>query len=344
MPYFDYSAHTQADPSVLRRLVELEEHTIGNANSAHQEGRAANAVMASILEDIASLCKVSPEELILTSGATESNNLAVKGIAMASRHVGKHIISTAMEHSSVSACLTSLQASGYEIDLVRVGSDGLIDTEELRDLLRRDTCLVSISAVESEAGIVQPVEEIASILASFPNTRLHIDTTQAIGKIPVSFAYGDTISFSPHKFYGLTGTGVLIRKKGVSLSPQMEGGASTTPYRSGTPALSLSGSIVPALETALKEQETHYQEVLKKNLFLKEQLSSIPSIRINSSKHSIPHRSNPFRKPFCSDQLHAHTAYTFSALRGQILPLLFCSALAAYVSESVPRPYRTSHP
>ena len=137
MIYLDYSANTPADPAVLDAFCRTEQAYIGNPNSAHPAGRAAQAEMARATEGIAALLGVSPEEIIYTSGASESNNLALKGIAQASRHVGRHILSTALEHSSVGGALSALQQQGCEVDLVDIGRDGTVDLEHLRELLRR---------------------------------------------------------------------------------------------------------------------------------------------------------------------------------------------------------------
>ena len=187
MIYLDYAAHAPADPAVLERFCDMERRFPANPNSVHAAGKAAREEMARVTEQIAALTGASPAEVIFTSGATEANNLAIKGIAQASRHIGKHIISTPLEHSSVSGSLTALQERGWEIDLLSIGRDGTVDPEEVRELLRPDTVLVAICAVDSELGTIQPVNEITALLADHPNCRLHVDATQAIGRIPVDF-------------------------------------------------------------------------------------------------------------------------------------------------------------
>ena len=212
MIYLDYAAHAPADPAVLERFCDIERRFPANPNSIHMAGKAAREEMARVTEQIAALTGASPAEVIFTSGATEANNLAIKGIAQASRHIGKHIISTPLEHSSVSGSLTALQERGWEIDLLSIGRDGTVDPEEVRELLRPDTVLVAICAVDSELGTIQPVNEIAALLADHPNCRLHVDATQAIGRIPVDFSGIDTLSFAPHKFGGICGSGVLLKR------------------------------------------------------------------------------------------------------------------------------------
>lgn len=292
MIYLDYSANTPVDPLVLERFCQTERFFIGNANSLHSAGVAARAEMARVTESIASMLHVHPSELIYTSGASEANNLALKGIAQISRHLGTHIISTALEHSSVSGCLTALQEQGYTIDLVDIKKDGTLDLDHLQQLLRQDTVLVAISAVDSELGVVQPVAKIAQILREYPNCRLHVDATQAMGKIDVSFSGVDTMSFTAHKFYGLNGCGILFKRKGLAIEPLIHGGASTTVYRSGTPTVALSASIELALRIALSEQNTRKQVVAEHNAILRAALSAYERVRINSPQSAIPHILN----------------------------------------------------
>jgi cysteine desulfurase len=288
MVYLDYSAHTPASQQVLNCFLDVEQNYIGNANSKHIAGFMANERLEGATNSIAKLLNVSPDEIIYTSGATESNNLAIKGVARAFRHSGKHIISTPLEHSSVSAPLTALQEQGYEIDLLHINKDGKVDLDSLKELLRKDTILVTISAVDSELGTVQPVEEISKILSDYPNCHLHLDATQAVGKIPVDFTLADTISFSSHKFYGINGSGILIKKKDLVIEPLLHGGKSTTIYRSGTPTLSLAVATECAINNAITNQKEWFEQVQIKNKALREFLSNYPKVRINSPAGAIP--------------------------------------------------------
>ena len=275
MIYLDYAAHAPADPTVLERFCDMERRFPANPNSVHAAGKAAREEMARVTEQIAALTGASPAEVIFTSGATEANNLAIKGIAQASRHIGKHIISTPLEHSSVSGSLTALQERGWEIDLLSIGRDGTVDPEEVRELLRPDTVLVAICAV-----------------ADHPNCRLHVDATQAIGRIPVDFSGIDTLSFAPHKFGGICGSGVLLKRSRMSLEPQMNGGASTTLYRSGTPALGLAASAALALQLACDERESRCAAVQRHSARLRKALAAYPAVHINSPEHAVPHILN----------------------------------------------------
>ena len=292
MIYLDYSANTPVDARVLEQFCAVERRCIGNANSHHQAGSAAKAEIDAATIKIASLLGVQPAEIIYTSGASEANNFALKGLARLSRHAGRHIISTSLEHSSVSGTLTALQEQGYEIDLLDVKQDGTVDLEHLKDLLRPDTICVAVTLVDSELGVVQPVQEIAAILKAYPHCHLHVDATQAVGKIPVSFEGVDTMSLTAHKFYGLNGIGLLIKRRNLVLEPLIHGGESTTIYRSGTPTVALASSLACALDLAVTDLPGRVDHVAKLNAELRAALSTYPLVRINSPEHAIPHVLN----------------------------------------------------
>lgn len=288
MIYLDYSANTPVDTRVLEQFCAVERRCIGNANSHHQAGSAAKAEIDAATIKIASLLGVQPAEIIYTSGASEANNFALKGLARLSRHVGRHIISTPLEHSSVSGTLTALQEQGYEIDLLDVKQDGTVDLEHLKDLLRPDTICVAITLVDSELGVVQPVQEIAAILKAYPHCHLHVDATQAVGKIPVSFEGVDTMSLTAHKFYGLNGIGLLIKRRNLALEPLIHGGESTTIYRSGTPTVALACSLALALDKAMTELSERVERVRSLNARLRTELANYPKVRINSPEAAVP--------------------------------------------------------
>ena len=292
MIYLDYSANTPVDEAVLARFCEIERHCPGNANSRHAAGAAAKAAIDEATQSIARSLGVQPAEIIYTSGASEANNFAIKSIARLERHHGKHIISTPLEHSSVSGSLTALQEQGYEIDLVDIRQDGTVGLDHLKELLRPDTILVAVTAVDSELGVVQPVAEIAELLKDRPHCHFHVDATQAVGKLPVSFDGIDTMSLTAHKFYGLNGIGVLVKRRGLALEPLIHGGESTTIYRSGTPTVALAASLETALNSAVNELPERSARVKEANLYLRTALSKYPKVRINSPESAIPHILN----------------------------------------------------
>ena len=292
MIYFDYAANTPVDERVLERFSNTAKEYIGNPNSVHKAGKDAFAKMEEITEAIARLLGVKHAEIIYTSGASESNNFAIKGIANAKKHIGKHIITSFLEHSSVGASIMALQEQGYEIDMVDITREGKVDTAHLQELMRKDTILVTACAVDSELGVIQPIEEMDKIIREYPDCAFHIDATQAVGKIPYSFEFGDTISIAPHKFYGLNGCGLVIKKESLIIPPLITGGASTTIFRSGTPALALADSILAALEIYLKdiEERMTYVNDLKQELI--SFYEKFKNVRVNSPKNSFPYIIN----------------------------------------------------
>ena len=292
MIYLDYSANTPVDERVLSRFAETERGFMGNPNSKHSAGTAAESRLAEITASIAKLMGVKPSEIIYTSGAAEANNTAINGIAHTTRHTGKHIISTPLEHPTVSAPLTRLQEQGYEIDLVDIGRDGIIDLEHLSELMRKDTVLVAVSAVDSELGVIQPIEKIAELLREYPNCHLHVDATQAVGKTGLVLEGVDTAAFSAHKFYGLNGSGLLYKREGLVIEPLIHGGSGTTPFRSGTPTLALAAAFETALELAVTEMPERIKRVAEHNAYLREFFAGRDKVRINSPSHAIPHIQN----------------------------------------------------
>ena len=286
--YLDYAADTPPDERVVSVYLETAKSCFANPNSTHQCGISAKKTVQQSLSEIAELLHIGKEEIVLTSGASEANNLAVKGIAFANRRRGKHIISTFLEHSSVSGALTFLQEQGWEIDLVNIKPDGTVDLDHLKSLLRQDTILCAVCAVDSELGTVQPVREIAEILQDYPNCRLHIDATQAIGKTQIDLSCADTASFAPHKFFGLKGSGVLYKKQGVVLEPLIHGGASTTIYRSGTPDAPAAAALSAALRYAVSEFDERLHKVQALNQKLRNHFARHDRIRMNSPKKAVP--------------------------------------------------------
>ena len=304
--YLDYSATTPANKEVIDTFSKVSLDYIGNPNSLHKLGLESKKLMDASINQIASLLGVKPSEIIFTSGATESNNLAIFGVINRYSNRGKHIITTKLEHSSVLEGMKYLEKKGYKIDYVNITKDGLVDISDLKKKIGKDTVLVSICHVNSEVGFIQNVNEIGKILKDYPTTIFHVDGTQAIGKIPVSLENIDLYSFSSHKFYGLKGSGILYKKEGLEIDPILFGGKSQSNYRSGTPALPLIVSTSKALRLALDNLEDKYNHLLDLNKYLKDKLTDIDGVIINSNSNSIPHILNisiPGIKP--ETMLHA---------------------------------------
>lgn len=292
MLYLDYSANTPVDEEVLRCFCEAERRYPGNANAHHQAGTAAKAAINEATRSIARCLGAPPAGIIYTSGASEANNLAVKGLAALGDAAGRHILSTPLEHSSVIGSLEALQKQGYEVELLDILPDGTVDLADLKKRLRPDTILVAVTAVDSELGVVQPIAEIAELLKAYPNCHFHVDATQAVGKIPVQFEGMDTMSLTAHKFYGLNGIGVLVKRLGLALPPLIHGGESTTPYRSGTPTVALACSLALALEKATAELPARAAAARSLNDRLRAELSLYPKVRVNSPANAVPHILN----------------------------------------------------
>jgi len=292
MIYLDYSATTPVNKQVLETFNKVCLDYPGNSNSLHSLGVKSKQLEDYSTNKIAKLLKVKPTEIIYTSGASESNNLAIKGVCFKYKNRGKHIITTLLEHSSIIGPLNYLTSLGYEVDFVKIKDDGTVDLEHLKELLREDTILVSVCAVDSELGLKQPINEIGEILKNYPKCIFHVDCTQAIGKINIDFTNIDLASISAHKFYGLKGIGLLIKKENITIEPLIHGGKSTTSYRSGTPALPLIVSLSKALELILTNINNNYTYISKLNKIIKDKLSTYDLIHINSTDNSIPHTIN----------------------------------------------------
>ncbi len=292
MVYLDYAANTPVDKEVLDLYYDVTLKYFGNPNSSHKLGRDANQYIEKCTRNIAKNLRVLPEEIIYTSGATEANNLVIKGICERYKNYGKHIIISSLEHNSIVSPATVMQDLGFDVELIPVTKEGIIDIESLKKMIRPDTILVSICSVDSEIGLVQPIEEISSFLSKYPHTFFHTDATQALGKVNIDFSKVDLITIAPHKFYGINGIGILIKKKNVSLKPMIYGGRSTTVFRSGTPVVASIAATDKALEIAIKEQKTRYEYVDKLNQKIIKYLSQYPFVHLNHSSLSIPFTIN----------------------------------------------------
>ena len=292
MIYLDYSATTPVDKRVLDTFNKVCLEYPGNSNSLHSLGVKSKELEEYITTKIADILKVKPTEIIYTSCSSESNNTAIKGICLKYKNRGKHIITTSLEHSSVIAPLNYLTKQGFEVDLVNLKEDGTVDLEHLKSLMRDDTILVSISYVDSELGIVQPINEISKIVKKNPKTFFHVDCTQAVGKVNIDLSNIDLASISAHKIYGLKGVALLIKKENIVIEPLIHGGKSTTLYRSGTPALPLYASMMKALELIIPNIDENTKYISKLNKKIIDKLSTYENVYINSTDKSVVNTIN----------------------------------------------------
>ncbi len=291
MVYLDYSATTKTRDEVLDTYIKSSKEYFANPNSLHKLGVEAKKLIDASTNQIAKIMNCNSSDIIYTSCASESNNLAIKGVALRNKKRGMHIITTNLEHSSIYGPLGYLSNLGYDVDFVKTNEFGLVDIDDLKNKLRDDTILVSIGAVNSETGVKQKIEEIAEVLKDY-NCLFHVDATQAVGKVRIDYKNVDLISFTAHKFFGPKGVGVLIKRDNVLIEPLIHGGKSTTIYRSGTPALPLITSISKALRLIDEELDENYKHVLELNNYIKEKIKKYDNVRINSNDYSIPHILN----------------------------------------------------
>jgi cysteine desulfurase len=233
--YFDNNATTPTDPEVLKAMIPFFESNYGNASSAHGFGREAHEAVAAAREKVAHLIGAEPENIVFTSGGTESDNLAVRGIAQAAEKKGKHIITSQIEHHAVLNTCKSLEKHGFETTYLDVDKTGKIDLDQLRDSIRKDTILISIIHGNNEIGTIQDIDAIGAIAAE-KGIAFHSDTVQTCGKVPVDVGKSNAnlVSMSAHKIFGPKGVGALYVKKGTRLAPLQLGGHHEYNLRAGT--------------------------------------------------------------------------------------------------------------
>ena len=305
MIYLDYSATTPVNEEVINTYSRVCREFIGNPNSLHKLGIEAKKIIDASTMQIANILGVKKSEIIYTSGASEANNLAIKGVTSKYKNRGKHIITTELEHSSIIAPLNYLQEEGYDIDFVKLDDNGLVDLDDLENLIRDDTVLVSIASVNSEVGIMQDMNKISEVVRRHKKVLLHSDVTQSIGKTKFDFSLVDLASMSCQKFFGMKGIGALIKRENLVIEPIIHGGKSTTIYRSGTPATPLIVSFAKALRLTydnFKEKENHVKEI---HDYLISKLQNL-DVYINSNNYSINNIVNFSLKNIKSEvMLHA---------------------------------------
>ncbi|RPF55344.1 cysteine desulfurase family protein [Aquisalibacillus elongatus] len=293
MIYLDHSATTKPAPEVLKTFQKVSMDYFANPSSIHSAGSESEKLFKSARKQVSELLKVLPEEIVFTSGGTESNNLAIKGIAYAHENRGKHIITTRIEHPAVLQVCEQLEREGYEVTYLPVDQNGFISIEDLRSAIREDTILVTIMHVNNEIGSIQPIEDIANLLRHYPKIAFHTDHVQGFGKLPLPYEMEglDIVTISGHKIHGLKGTGCLIKKRHISLQPLFQGGSQEQSIRPGTENLAGVVSFAKAMRLALNHQR-EYQRIKTLQQKLYEQLSNHSAIEINSPKHGAAHIFN----------------------------------------------------
>ncbi|KGX89131.1 cysteine desulfurase family protein [Pontibacillus litoralis] len=294
MIYFDNSATTKPYLEVLATFRQVSERYYGNPSSIHRIGCDSERLLTQAKKQAAQLLNVEESEIIFTSGGTEGNNLAVKGIALQHQQRGKHIITTSIEHPSVKEACKSLESLGFNVTYLPVDQNGQVNVQDIADAITEDTILISVMHVNNELGTIQPIEEIGEIANKYPKLFFHVDYVQGLGKVPLDFnkAHIDLCTMSGHKIHGLNGTGMLYIKKGTSIFPLLHGGSQELSYRAGTENLAGSVSMVKALRIILDKQRTHHHHLQHLNGQLRSELRQIEGVYINSPEDAAPHILN----------------------------------------------------
>ena len=292
MIYLDYAANTPVDPKILKVYNEATITYIANPNSSHGLGKIAKLRIDEVSDFISKYFNCNKESIIYTSGASESNNLVIKGICERNREKGNHIIISCVEHSSIIAPVNYLVQNGFDVTIVPLTKEGIVNVKKLKKAIKQDTILVSICAVDGELGTIQPIEEIGEIVKKYKNCVFHTDATQAIGKVEINYDNVDFITFAPHKFFGLNGSGVLVNRNNLKLTPLIHGGKSTTVFRSGTPVIANAIATAEALNIAVKNLKKRTKYISKLNTYLRKELSKLNYVHINSVENSIPNTLN----------------------------------------------------
>lgn len=294
MIYLDNSATTKPYDDVLQSYITVAQNYFGNPSSLHALGGEAERLLSQSRSVIAGLLGVKHTEIIFTSGGTEGNNLAIKGTAIALRSRGRHIITTAVEHASVSEAFKQLEMLGFEVTYAPVDENGVVSVRSIGQALRHDTILVSVIHVNNETGAVQPIAEIGRLLRKHPKVRFHTDHVQGVGKVPLSLydANVDLCTISGHKFHGVKGTGILYVREGVVLDPILSGGQQENQYRSGTENLPGIVAMAKALRMTLEKQEDKIRHLNEIKYALLSFFGSMPNVVLNTPDVSAPHIVN----------------------------------------------------
>lgn len=293
MIYLDYSATTPISLDVLDSYDKASKEFFGNPNSLHSLGIKSKELIGSATKQISELLGTSENEIIYTSGATESNNMALIGIAMAHAKKGRHILVSKLEHPSIYAICEYLKNLGFEIGYIENDQDGLIDFEDLKKKITPETILVSVCAVNSELGIREPLKMIRQIIKKENSeTIFHSDMTQALGKVSVNVRDVDLASFSIHKIYGPKGIGILYKSNLVRVTPLIQGSSKENVLRPGTPPVALIAAAAKAIRLGIQDLDRKETFIRKLKEKIVSELNEYEGITINSTKYSIPHILN----------------------------------------------------
>jgi len=293
MLYLDYVATTPLCDEVGEAYYHLLKEKFANADSIHGLGLEVESLMEKSRSLIAGMLKVKPQELIFTSGASEANNLAIKGVAFQYQNRGRHIITTTVEHSSVYETFKQLENDfGFDVTYLPTRQDGTLDLDVLKKAMTDQTILVSVMMVNNEVGMIHPIDEIKAIVSSYPQAKLHVDMVQALGKIPISLQGIDLATFSAHKIYGLKGSGLLYKKSSVQIKPQICGGQQEYGLRAGTSNALTNIVFAKTLRLALENQPQKIAHVRALNRKMRDYFKTLDHCVINTPEDGSPYILN----------------------------------------------------
>lgn len=290
MIYFDSAATTPAYPEVLQTYTEVATKIWGNPSSLHQLGSQATRLLQASRKQISDLIGKEAKEIFFTSGGTEGDNWVIKGVAFERAHLGKHIIVSDIEHPAVRESALWLQRQGFEVDFAPVDGQGFVKVDALEALLRPDTILVSVMAVNNEIGAIQPIQAISDLLHSRPTVSFHVDAVQALGKLPLSHVLTDRVDFacfSGHKFHSVRGVGFVYIKSGKKISPLLSGGGQEADLRSTTENLAGIVATAKALRLTLDDFQVKQEHVGRMKACLYQYLSQFEDVLLFSGQEDF---------------------------------------------------------
>lgn len=293
MIYFDNSATTKPYPEALATYTEVATRIWGNPSSLHNLGSQATRILEASRKQIAELIGKKADEIYFTSGGTEGDNWILKGVAFEKAPYGKHIIVSDIEHPAIKESAAWLKTQGFEVDYVPVDARGFVKVDALASLLRPDTTLVSVMAVNNEIGSIQPIHDIAALLEDRPTISFHVDAVQALAKVATEVYLPERVdfaTFSSHKFHGLRGVGFVYIKEGKKITPLLTGGGQEKEMRSTTENVAGIAATAKALRLAMENQEAFASKTQQLKEVIRKELASYPDVTIFSGEdHFAPH-------------------------------------------------------
>ena len=293
MIYFDNSATTKPYPEALETYMQVASKILGNPSSLHRLGDQATRILDASRQQIADLIGKKSDEIFFTSGGTEGDNWVIKGVAFEKAHFGKHIIVSNIEHPAVKESALWLKSQGVEVDFAPVDEKGFVDVETLAGLIRPDTILISVMAVNNEIGSIQPIQAISELLADKPTISFHVDAVQALAKIPTEKYLTDRVdfaTFSSHKFHGVRGVGFVYIKSGKKITPLLTGGGQERDYRSTTENVAGIAATAKALRLSMEKLDIFTSKTEQMKSVIRQALLNYPDIFVFSDEEDFaPH-------------------------------------------------------